>query len=72
MNSEAPANAQLPSTDDQLPSSDDQPPSSGDVNNLPRVATDVHREENISLMLGIAFMGGRGALIYQECRGRAV
>ena len=64
-NSVAPADAQLPSTDGQ-PS-----PPLELVNHLPQVAIDgdrsdddVHREENNSLMLGIAFMGGLGALIY--------
>ena len=67
MNSVASADAQLPSTNAQLPS-----PPLELVNNLLRVATDagrsddgVHREEKIYLMLGVAFMGGLGALIYK-------
>ena len=58
MNSES----QPPSIDDQ--SLNNQLPS---TNNLRAegIGGDVHKDEQISLILGIAFMGGIGALIYE-------
>ena len=52
---------QIPSIDDQ--SLDNQPPS---TDNLPPegIGGHSHADEKISLILGIAVMGGLGALIY--------